>query len=329
MRKIISILLLCSLVLVCASACTVPGNDGEETTAGNIEETTAGNGEETTAGNVEETTAENDEETTVKDDDTDETTQGSGEGELVEDSDLIYELGNFLQQEFHGSIDPAIRTVAMRINEIKRGTQPLLVAFDSSSCYFVCAYYQSDTHEEYVYCCSEKYTTWVRYENASDIQEYYNGVKIAVAFQINKTSYAADILSDEANVPNFEHFRIYEPLFNDGLNTRAADVFDEMFIYLNKSDKSNVYYCIDVDYNEFNTFECVDVDGKLYIPIHLHTTYANGNSSDEDIYEELGEYYDVIMSFLEENDPYIVVENGITRTHGLISVDDLADNVIK
>ncbi len=321
MKKFVSLILLCSLVLVCASACMVPSNDGGETTVGNNEETTAENTEETTFECVEETT--------VKDDDTYETTQGSNEGEFVEDSDLIYELGHFLEYTFHMETDPAIRTVAMRINEIKHGTQPLLVAFDSSSYYFVCAYYHSNTHEERGYCCSAEYTTWVKYENASDIQNYYNGEKIAVAFQINRASLVTDILSDEASVPEAEHFRIYVPSFTNGFNTKEADAFEEIFIYLNPSDKSNIYYCIDVDYNEFNTFQCVDVDGTLYIPIRLHTTYANGNSSDKDLYEELGEYYDVIMSFLEKNDPYIVVENGTTRTYGLISVDDFVDNVIE
>ena len=56
MKKFVSLILLCSLVLVCASACTVPSNDGEETTVGNVEETTAENTEEMTVGNNNETT---------------------------------------------------------------------------------------------------------------------------------------------------------------------------------------------------------------------------------------------------------------------------------
>ena len=51
MKKFVSLILLCSLVLVCASACAVPSNDGEETTVGNNEETTNAGSNENGSGN--------------------------------------------------------------------------------------------------------------------------------------------------------------------------------------------------------------------------------------------------------------------------------------
>ena len=54
MKKFVSLILLCSLVLVCASACTVPSNDGEETTVGNNEETTSAGSNENGSGNASE-----------------------------------------------------------------------------------------------------------------------------------------------------------------------------------------------------------------------------------------------------------------------------------
>lgn len=54
MKKFVSLILLCSLVLVCASACAVPSNDGEETTVGNNEETTNAGSNENGSGNASE-----------------------------------------------------------------------------------------------------------------------------------------------------------------------------------------------------------------------------------------------------------------------------------
>ena len=54
--------------------------------------------------------------------------------------------------------------------------------------------------------------------------------KIVVAFQINKALFVRDIASKKAIIPRVEHFQMYEPIFEEGVNTNAHIVFEEEFI---------------------------------------------------------------------------------------------------
>jgi hypothetical protein len=124
-----------------------------------------------------------------------------------------------------------------KINMVKGGMQALHVAFALENYYYVCGYINPEhERDEATYCCREKYN-WVRYKSEDDIQEYYNGEKIVVAFQINNMIFAKEILPNENTVPEIAHFQLYEPVFVDGLNVNASIDFFDTAIYLNYQNK--------------------------------------------------------------------------------------------
>ena len=135
MNKIISFVLLCALLLMCFSGCTDP-NDTNGDKVGDQEDTPF------------------------------------VEGELDKNSDLVVTLVAYLKQ--YGTMyDMISRVLFEKIDDIKSGIQPLLVAFDPNDYYFVCGYYNYSSYyrgDDYGNC--EKYT-WVGYKSESDVKEYY------------------------------------------------------------------------------------------------------------------------------------------------------------
>ena len=263
------------------------------------------------------------------------------EGELDKSSDLVSTLVAYLEQ-YEYQYELISKSFFQQIDDIKSGTQPLLVAFDPSDYYFVCGYHnpppeQGNIHYPDFDYCNEY--TWVLYKNESDIQEYYDGMKWAVVFQINKALTVTDIMSDERAVPFIHHFQIFKPTFENGVNVREPVVFDETFIYLNypnaylnkfSQSTRTMYYCKSIYYHPIYTIPCVYLDGEYYLYFSRYTVYADGSCSEENDYTyTFGKYYDALIGVMDKNKYSVTYEDGKTKFYGTIRIDDFVDGVVK
>ncbi|MBQ9121693.1 MAG: hypothetical protein IJY12_04985 [Clostridia bacterium] len=268
----------------------------------------------------------------------DHTTPAIIEGELDKSSDLVVTLIAYLEQ-YLVDYDLIGRSFFQKVDDIKSGIQPLHVAFDPSNYYFVCGYYNSvQEHNEFGYCCAKDYT-WVGYKNVAEIQEYYKDMKWAVVFQINKALTITDILSSKSAVPNIEHFQIYKPTFENGVNIGSPLVFNGTFIYLNypncylnrfSQNTDTMYYCKSIYYHPMNTIPCVCLDGEYYLSFHLYTVYSDGQRNESNDYAySFGQYYDTLMNIMEKDKYNLTDEYGRTSFYGTISFDDFVNGVLK
>ncbi len=258
----------------------------------------------------------------------------------ADQDDLIVNLVAYLDS-LNDDINPLPTSVERKINLIKdeRFVQRAVhVEIDPSSCYFVCGYYNTEHDKETSwYCCAADYT-WVKFENANEIQEYCNGEKMIVAFQINEASFVKDIISCDVNVLGFSHFQLYETQFIDGFNINASDnldktfisLFHEMMLYEEQIHRNYIYHSIGTYNNDWGAFLCVYREDKCYILIELYVIGTNGHRAENDLTQEFGEYYDILMPMLQTDEEYSVTyEAGYTRYYGLIPMDDFVDAVLK
>ena len=243
-----------------------------------------------------------------------------------EGNELIAELCNYLF-DYVGRFELIPKSFTQKIDEIKNGTQPLHVGFDSTtSYYFICGYFNDD----FAYMHAEEYT-WVRFENVNEIQKYYNDENFMVAFQINLATFVKDILPCDRNVPEMVHYQLYYPEFVNGLNVNAYIEFNKTFIYLNSTDKNAVYYCTIARDPLLLTFPCLNLDGQYYIPECLATTYYDEYAEVDQEYLEnhFGDYYDEIMSIMITGKYSVSNGNGVVYYYGLIPLEDFVNNVLK
>ena len=244
--------------------------------------------------------------------------------------DLRNTLVNYLEK-YHMDYLPYFNSAENKIDLIKSGSQPLHVAFAPSDCYFVCGYY-NHTHEGNEvsrYCCAKEYT-WVKVGSADKIRETYFGKELVVVFQMNNALFAKDLLTDEDYRFRMEHFQIYNPEFEDGVNTNPHVEFAETFIYLNEIGEGNIY-CSVKQYDHGNlTFSCIFFEDRYYIPIYTHRVDAGGETKDvSDNTCEFGKYYDAIERIMETGHYSIENEKHDIEHFGLVSVDDFANEIIK
>ena len=312
MNNIISFVVsLCFLLIMCLSGCSIPNNPN--------------GGKESDKGSV-----------PITSDDKNNTIPIIVEGEIDKSSDLVATLVAYLEQ-YTTQYNIKGRSLAQQIDHIKNGIQPLHVAFDPAEYYFVCGYYNpAEDHDEFIYCCAKDYT-WVGYKNETEIQEYYNGAKCAVAFQINRALTVTDIISTERTVPDIQHFHIFKPTFENGVNVGEPVAFDETFIYLNYPDcylnqfsqsTSTMYYCNSIYYHSMNTIPCVYLDGEYYLPFSMYVVYNDGTHTDERDYSyDFGEYYDALMDIMER-DKYSIAGDRHATMYATITMKDFLNVLI-
>lgn len=234
------------------------------------------------------------------------------------------------------------------IDFIKNGAQPLHVAFDPSDYYFVCGYYNDPEGKEIGGYRNAKKYTWVKFSGADKIRESYFGKELIVTFQMNKALFVKDISRNKNYLPGMEHFQMYKPKFEDGVNTNPPIDFSETFIYLNGVTLKNGYI-----YERFNgkgyrsvkqydhenlTIQCIHFEEQYYIPIHTHSVYSNGefyDSTDKNS-RMFGKYYDAIERIMETGRYSIEDEYkdyfgriSVVDHYGLVSIDDFANEIIK
>ena len=312
MNKIISFVLLCALLITCFSGCAI-SNDAKGDKEINQGESPDTNN---TGGDM----------------------PVIIEGELDKSSDLVVTLVAYLDQ-YMTEYDLIGRTFAQKVDDIKNGIQPLHVVFDPSNYYFVCGYYNSPSeYGDIGYRSCNEYT-WVGYKNESDVKEYYSDMKWAVVFQINRAIAVTDIVSNERQIPDIEHFRIIEPTFENGVNIADPVVFNETFIYLNypncylnkfSQSTATMYYCKSIYYHSMNTIPCVCLDGEYYLYFYRYTVYADGRRAEEKDYTyTFGKYYDSLMSVLDKNSYGITEEQDRISYYGTVSFDFFINDVLK
>lgn len=244
--------------------------------------------------------------------------------ELPNNDVLVCALIEYLQ-DLLVEYDLPDTSTAIKIDEIKNGKQALHVGFDDSRYYFVCAYYDNTHEDETIdYCCATNYT-WVKFEDPKEIGEKHKDLSFVVAFQINKASFVADILTKDAVVPNIEHFQEYFTNFNNGLNTNGAITFDTNFIYLNSSNYKDVYHSMSAYDNVLKTLPCICLNKRYYITKELYTIYADGTRSDSNVISDLGKYYDTLVNIMDTTSYSVTDENGRTTFYGLIEINDFSN----
>ena len=297
MKKNISFILICSLLLAFLSGCT----HFDETNNDNV--TGDNNSDGNTTGNI-----------------------GTDDGTTV-DTALVHELVKYLQQ-MYVSYDLRTKSVEEKIDEIKECKQPLHVAFDSSSYYYVCAYYNIQHIVECTkYCCADEYT-WIRFENANDITEYHNGKKILEAFQIDKSTFVKDISSNSLLVPSMEHFRLYIPKFEEGLNVNSALEFKETFIYFGSSDRDVIYHSTDWYYHRLVTLLCKCFNDNYYIPLHIYYVYPGEEEHKAYMMGMLGKYYDDLLGVIINGDHTLKDSTKVYEYYyGVINIEDFIEAI--
>ena len=238
------------------------------------------------------------------------------------DADLIYALIDHLNN-LMVEYDLLADDLNTKINKIIAGSQPLLLDFAASDYYYICGYYNCSEHdyESIDYPCAEKYT-WVKYDAAEDIRDYSGELALVVSFQINKASLAECVIPGDTAPINVEHFLMYTPTFEDGVNKADAYEYGDSFLYLNSSEKNSLYFSTFVGYNSVVSRKCVKVDGEYYITQLARYSNAGGEVNEEDLAALFGKYYDGLMAIISDKEYSITNENGNTSIYALIAVDD-------
>jgi hypothetical protein len=314
MKKLILILCICVALTLCFAACEDNGDNSNE---GQSQNALSGGESETEEPTTEEKEAIND---------NSEDLRYSLNDDLIEA--LVDYLKNVNTLYYLGDT-----SYEARIDDIKRGEQPLLVRFDSERYYFVCGYYnathQYSEYEGEEYCCATEYT-WVKSKKVTDIQQYYGDQKLIVAFQINHSSFVKSFSPKSTYTPNVEHFQMYEALFENGKNVNEHMDFDETFIYLNPHDKLNVYCSVSSHDYIMSTLPCVEMDGEYYITILYSTVKPNEEVCESSyIAVTLGKYYDVVMEVMED-EKYSESSQGETvYVYGLFDIEKFMDAIFK
>ena len=321
MKRLILFLLIGALLILPLSGCFAD-KQNEGTTPNNTTENTT---PEATTPEV--TTPDNPPEVTTPPENNQENTPTVGE-ELDKNSTLVWVLSDFWTS-YDAIIDWHKSSLADKVENIKDGTQALHVFFDPSNYYYVAGYYNPTHSYEEKSCCTLKYN-WVKYENETQIQEYYNGMKCRVVIQINKELHATNIVSKESTIADLEYIQLYTPLFTDGVNTAAPIVFDGNCFYLREDYEGTLYICKDIVYYYNVLLSSVCLDGQYYMPILL-TRLEKGETLDvEKVFsgnsfrEEFGEYYDAIRAMMVFN-KYSLEYDGKISHYGLIPMDEFVN----
>ena len=297
MKKTISFILICSLLLMCFTGCSYFDNL-DKGDSGNVTDDKNGNN----------TTGNND--TNVDNSNNTENKEPRVEGIPVDkESDVIESIFDYLI-ELHTDHDMLPSTLRYKIDYIKQGSRKLLeITFDKSDFYFICGYDNYTGNATNYHVDRAKKCNWYRFDSAEDIPEYYNNEKCAYVFQFNKASSIVDML-EMGNVPNMENFMLYWPEFEQGYNVKAPEIFDETIIYLCRTDylsvwdEGTVYYSHFLYVYRWYTIRFVEIEDVKYTTIKTkEVTLSTSNQSVREFSpeRELGAYYADFKDVIEPN----------------------------
>ena len=242
------------------------------------------------------------------------------------DSDLIYALIDHLKK-LNVQYDLPADNLDTKIDQILAGAQPLILDFTGSDYYYICGYYNCSEHdyERMDYPCAEKYK-WVKYDKAEDIRDYIGELALVASFQINKTSFSQCVIPGDTPWPRFEHFMMYTPNFENGINTATACEYNDILMYLNSSDKSNAYFSTFTSYNSVVSMRCVK-KGQMgyFITSLVRESDVDGNVCEIDLGSDFGKYYNELTGMIDGKEYTVTHENGTTADYALIAVNDFGN----
>ena len=255
-----------------------------------------------------------------------------GPVELKDDDELVKVLKKQLKNALM-HYDISATSPERQMDDIKNGDQALLVDFQASSVYYVCAYSGSGHDElEGPYCCVDEYV-WVKYDNIEDVREIYKDKKIAASFQMNIAPLVRDIISGEEGAVNVENFTQFEARFENGALANEPSSFDDTFIYINSSDKKNIYHSLSLPNHNAYKIPCVYFDGKYYVSGFLYHANPGGEVSESDGFANLkmlvGKYYDDIITVMDTETYRITYEDGTICVYGIIEIGDFVKCIEK
>ncbi len=256
---------------------------------------------------------------------------------------LISRLTNYLIEKDWVFYDEIIvegsNSISYKIAIINSGVAPYLVSFDSADYYYMCAYYnepdnepglvEPDVPEDTVdgyhdlgldfvlpgYGSPVYQYTWVRFENPTDITEFYDGKKMVEAFQINRSFFVSNIKSENISVPDIEHFKSYKTEFVDGYNVNGAQPVSGAFISLSFVNSSPVIFCSGLD----GGIPCVEIDGEYFIRIDIY------EKNEKVLMEEFGYWYEYLVPLMDTERYSEKLSNGDERFYGIIGVREFTD----
>ncbi len=316
------------LILLFALAGCTPAEQGTGETTGQM---TQDSTEQTTES---ETTTE---ETTESEEPSETETEKIIEKNYGLANDLILKMIECMRL-YGGEYDMHTLSFEDKIDEIKEGKRPILLSFDPTEHYFAGVYYNtSDGHNCYsnsFLCHAEcvKEYNWVRFESEKEITEYYNGEKLVVAFQINKSLFAQSILPNDKPDPTAEYFQVFPTAFENGTNTTSplrsdeAYVYDEAFIYLSPSLDDEVYYYYNPYFHENRTMSVVLLEDQHYIGV------LGYDQNSQKIPAQFGKYYDDLIKVMLVGKYSESVDNGTSqynRPYILFEIEDIVEIILE
>ena len=122
---------------------------------------------------------------------------------------------------------------------------------------------------------------------------------------------------------------MYDPFFENGVNTNTQVVFEKEFIYINSSNADRIYHSVTAHNHQVVTIPCILLDNKYYITRVTHTIYASGNNAEGNLKGDFGTYYDALISIMDTTRYNVTNEQGRTDYYGLIEINDFVIHIIK
>ncbi len=326
MKKIISFILICSMLLAFLTGCsyfdkTNEGEGGNETD--NVGDGNNTNGS-TEGGNTGGTTDGTDNVTNGGE--TEEDTKAKGIP-LDKESDVIESIIDYIDN-YYSDHDMGDNSLEYKIRLTVNGVwRPIEVTFDTFDYYFVCGY-DNDPGDDY-YESRAKKCNWYKFNSAEEIPEYYNGEKCAYVFQFNKASSIVNLLEGQSDVPEMEHFLWYRPEFEDGYNAKPPIAYGETIIYLCYTDylsvkiwdEGTIYYSTSSYDYKWVTIPTVDIYGDIYISMLTNQILSTGEEVEISLDGRLGNYTEFFVDKVEI-DKYSISYPHCTYYYSCILVED-------
>ena len=205
MKKAISFILICSLLLVFLSGCSLANEF-------------FGKNEQDKEDSID-----------ANDDKKDESPREKGIP-IDKESDLIESIFEFLHII---RTDPpyGITDLYAKLGLIEEDYYlPLDVEFSSSDFYYVCGYDNNYTGNPNDYSEDRaKQCDWYKFNSPRDIPEYINNERWTFIFQINKASSVIDLM-ESGSAPNMAYTQWFEPEFKDGYNVATPITINKSII---------------------------------------------------------------------------------------------------
>ena len=309
MKKIISLILICSMLLAFFTGCSYFDKTGEGGNEG-VEADNSNN--------------KNNEENK----------KPKGEGTpLDKDSNVIESIIDYLDNYASDhDFPPNLEQKLLQIeNKVWR---PLEVTFDTFDYYFVCGY--DNDPDNHCYEIRAMKCNWYKFDSADEIPEFYGGEKCAYVFQFNKASSIVNLLEGQSDVPEMEHFLWYQPEFQDGYNVKSPIAYGETIIYLcyinyldpmsnaymKIWDEGTIYYSTSSYNYKWVTIPTVDIYGDIYISMLTNQIFSAEEEVEISLESRFGKYTEFFVDKVEFNKYSISYPDSTTYCYSCILVED-------